>query len=275
MDEIKIERNKQIVVELNKSIPVKGDKGDPGTTDYALLQNKPNLSLKADVNHNHNGVYEPANSNIQNHLTDTLNPHVVTKMQIGLGNCDNTSDLNKPISTAVQNALNTKEPSITKNTAFNQNFETSTSNIKTSGTVSVGSSDNIARADHVHPVIPTTALSDYVTSTWAPTDASGANLSLTINTTKYTKIGNLVFFTFSITYPTTSSTARAKIAGFPYPINRNGVTTAYTDASKTNVGLVISTSNFAWLQVLSPSSEIYNSDLSGKFVISSGFYFTS
>ena len=32
----------------------------------------------------------------------------MTKAQIGLGNCDNTSDANKPVSTAVQNALNLK-----------------------------------------------------------------------------------------------------------------------------------------------------------------------
>lgn len=46
--------------------------------------------------------------NIDNHITDKNNPHEVTKEQIGLGNVDNTSDLNKPISTATQNALNTK-----------------------------------------------------------------------------------------------------------------------------------------------------------------------
>jgi len=37
------------------------------------------------------------------------------------------------------------------NTAFNQSFETNTTNIKMDGAVSVGSSNNIARADHVHP----------------------------------------------------------------------------------------------------------------------------
>lgn len=36
------------------------------------------------------------------------------------------------------------------NTAFNQSFETNTANIKMNGTVSVGASNNIARADHVH-----------------------------------------------------------------------------------------------------------------------------
>ena len=36
------------------------------------------------------------------------NPHGTTKNDIGLGNVDNTSDLNKPISTATQTALNNK-----------------------------------------------------------------------------------------------------------------------------------------------------------------------
>ena len=42
------------------------------------------------------------------HKGSTSNPHSVTKSQVGLGNVDNTSDANKPISTAVQNALNGK-----------------------------------------------------------------------------------------------------------------------------------------------------------------------
>ena len=42
------------------------------------------------------------------HSQATGNPHGTTKADIGLGNVDNTSDLNKPISTATQLALNTK-----------------------------------------------------------------------------------------------------------------------------------------------------------------------
>lgn len=40
----------------------------------------------------------------------------VTKGSIGLGNVDNTSDLNKPISTATQNALNTTNNNVATNT---------------------------------------------------------------------------------------------------------------------------------------------------------------
>ena len=42
------------------------------------------------------------------HSQATGNPHNTTKSDIGLGNVNNTSDLNKPISTATQNALNNK-----------------------------------------------------------------------------------------------------------------------------------------------------------------------
>lgn len=47
-------------------------------------------------------------SNLSKHTSDYENPHHVTKAQVGLDNVDNTSDINKPISTATQNALNLK-----------------------------------------------------------------------------------------------------------------------------------------------------------------------
>ena len=53
---------------------------------------------------------------IDSHIANTSNPHSVTKAQVGLGNVDNTSDANKPISTATQTALNAKENSITAGT---------------------------------------------------------------------------------------------------------------------------------------------------------------
>jgi hypothetical protein len=46
------------------------------------------------------------------HIANTLNPHSVTKTQVGLGNVDNTSDANKPISTATQTALDTKQATL-------------------------------------------------------------------------------------------------------------------------------------------------------------------
>jgi hypothetical protein len=49
-----------------------------------------------------------AQSKVDAHANRVDNPHSVTKTQIGLSNADNTSDLNKPISTATQAALNLK-----------------------------------------------------------------------------------------------------------------------------------------------------------------------
>lgn len=47
-------------------------------------------------------------TNLETHINNKSNPHEVTKEQVGLSNVDNTSDANKPISTATQNALNGK-----------------------------------------------------------------------------------------------------------------------------------------------------------------------
>lgn len=54
------------------------------------------------------GLITAAQGNINGHSARTDNPHNVTAEQIGLGNCDNTSDANKPISTATQAALDKK-----------------------------------------------------------------------------------------------------------------------------------------------------------------------
>jgi len=52
---------------------------------------------------------EPANLNIQSHISSTSNPHLVTKAQVGLGSADDTSDANKPVSIAQKAALDLKQ----------------------------------------------------------------------------------------------------------------------------------------------------------------------
>jgi hypothetical protein len=44
-------------------------------------------------------------TDLNTHISDTNNPHIVTADQIGLANVDNTSDADKPISTATRDAL--------------------------------------------------------------------------------------------------------------------------------------------------------------------------
>ncbi|MCI8824707.1 MAG: hypothetical protein HFH63_02235 [Lachnospiraceae bacterium] len=48
---------------------------------------------------------ETNKNNLVNHVADKTNPHKVTKVQVGLGNVDNTADMDKPVSTAQQEAL--------------------------------------------------------------------------------------------------------------------------------------------------------------------------
>jgi hypothetical protein len=46
------------------------------------------------------GQINTVQSNLDAHKADVANPHATTKIQVGLSNVDNTSDANKPVSTA-------------------------------------------------------------------------------------------------------------------------------------------------------------------------------
>ena len=70
--------------------------GKYGQDGYTKAEDDALLNLKADK------------STVNAHIANTSNPHSVTKAQVGLGNCDNTSDENKPVSTAQQAALDLK-----------------------------------------------------------------------------------------------------------------------------------------------------------------------
>lgn len=54
---------------------------------------------------------------------------VLVKGDVGLGNVDNTSDADKPVSTAQQTALDGKKDDFTENTAFNKDFGTLTGEV--------------------------------------------------------------------------------------------------------------------------------------------------
>ena len=53
---------------------------------------------------------------VDDHIADMNNPHEVTKDQVGLGNVDNTSDMDKPVSNAQQTALDLKQDALTPGT---------------------------------------------------------------------------------------------------------------------------------------------------------------
>lgn len=59
------------------------------------------------------GTITAINEALTDHKNDRENPHVVTKEQVGLGNVDNTADLDKPISTAVSEEIKKVNTAIT------------------------------------------------------------------------------------------------------------------------------------------------------------------
>ena len=60
------------------------------------------------------GTNEVTAADAREHIDATDNPHNVTATQVGLGDVDNTADLDKPISTATQSALNDKADKVTQ-----------------------------------------------------------------------------------------------------------------------------------------------------------------
>ena len=87
----------------------RGDKGDRGETGPQGPAGPGSGDMLS-------GIYDPAGKAAQvataaelaAHTGNQSNPHQITKAQLGLGSVDNTSDLSKPISAAVQSALDGK-----------------------------------------------------------------------------------------------------------------------------------------------------------------------
>ena len=73
-----------------------------------------------------NTVLTELNARVTSHISNVSNPHAVTKAQIGLSNVTNTTDANKPVSTAQQAALNLKS-----NTGHGHTFADITGQVST------------------------------------------------------------------------------------------------------------------------------------------------
>ena len=109
-------------------------------------------------------------------------------------------------------------------------------------------------------------LNDYEYGTFTVTDASGAGLTFTNNTGYYTKIGRLVTFTFDLNYPTTSSSAVARI-GLPFTavaaIASGGAVT-YQSTGTTFGAYGSSNTSMSFYKLPSGVGQMSNADLSGK-----------
>lgn len=98
-----------------------------------------------------NAVAPKADSTALNaHINNTGNPHTVTKAQLDLGNVDNTSDAAKPISTAVQAALDGKAGTATHDLLVTHIGSNTNPHAVTKAQLGLGNVDNTA--DTAKPV---------------------------------------------------------------------------------------------------------------------------
>jgi hypothetical protein len=107
----------------------------------------------------------------------------ITNTDVGLGNVDNTSDLNKPISTATQTALNAKQNTITNSDSITEGvtnlFLTTGERTKLTNTsgVNTGDQTNITgTADNVTGIV---AVANGGTGTATPSLVAGTNVTIT------------------------------------------------------------------------------------------------
>lgn len=124
-------------------------------------------------------------TNLETHINNKSNPHEVTKDQVGLGNVDNTSDANKPISNATQTALNGKF-SATDGNALKQTIENMPNLIVTEGSVSHKNNNislSLRQQDLKDPVN-----TDSILLTFNPATDSTAGIILPSDKSKIDKI---------------------------------------------------------------------------------------
>jgi len=73
-----------------------------------------------------------------------------------------------------------------------------------------------------NPSADPNTLDDYEEGTWTPIDASGAGLNLVIDGQSiYTKIGNMVWASCRIVFPTTADGSAIHIGGLPFTVANN------------------------------------------------------
>ena len=145
----------QSAVESENTIAELNDVNLTSIADNELLQYD-STSGKF-INRTINELGFATSTNLTAHTVNVSNPHSVTKSQVGLGNVDNTSDANKPISTATQTALDAKatlaSPALTGNpTAPTQSAGDSSTKIATTAfvTSAINLENSIGEMDDVN-----------------------------------------------------------------------------------------------------------------------------
>jgi hypothetical protein len=206
-----------------------------------------------------------ANKNFQNYAVagnnvaltydnvgDTVTIDVnVDKADIGLGNVDNTSDINKPISTLVQNALNLKEGVITAGTTAQYYRGDKTFQTLDKTAVGLGNVDNTSDANKIISNATQTALNGkQATISLTTTGSSGASTfaANVLNIPNYTLSGlggqPLATNLTSISALTFASTSFVKMtAAGTFALDTNTYLTAESDTLASVTGRGATTTN--------------------------------
>ena len=163
-------------------------------------------------------------TNLETHINNKSNPHEVNKAQVGLGNVDNTSDANKPISTATQNALNSKFNASDGN-ALKQTIENMPNLVVTEGRLS-HKNDKISLS-LIQQDLKDQANTDSILLTFNPATDSTAGIILPSDKTKIDKIitnGNgTKYLSDNGTYKEVSGEGESNIYVFSPTISGNGI----------------------------------------------------
>lgn len=125
------------------------------------------------------------------------------KSAVGLGNVDNTSDANKPISTATQTALNGKEPTITAGTVTDYWRGDKTWQTLDKSAVGLGNVDNTSDANKPISTATQTALNgkqNSITLTTTGTSGPATLIGSTLNVPQYAGGGGGISASDSIAY---------------------------------------------------------------------------
>lgn len=160
--------------------------------------------------------------NLTAHKDNTSNPHSVTKSQVGLGNVDNTSDANKPVSTAQATAIAEAKKAGTDAQSSVTTHANNTSNPHsvTKSQVGLGNVPNVATNDQTPTYTQASALANL---------ASGEKLSVSMG--KIMKaIADFISHKDSTSNPHGVTKSQVGLSNVPN-VATNDQTPTYTQAS--------------------------------------------
>ena len=120
-------------------------------------------------------------------------------------------------------------------------------------------------------------LADYEEGTWTPTDASGAGLTFTSVSGRYTKIGRIVVAQCNFTFPVTANANTIAIDGLPFTLsssqaNRQGFISYKNAALTVGDTLLPSASSTIFEVRTSGGGNRTNAEYSGAILISTCIY---